>query len=202
MRVARSIKELEGLATRMADSEEDAYSEFADTFGPRLKAFFVKRGLAASDAEDLAVSCVTDISLKVDKYKPLKEGGFEAWVFTLARHSLIDWLRSRRESEPLPDDLPAPPFEYNEDAEFEIDITLAVREAVYQLPSSDQALIQLRHLGAESTYKEIADQLNISPESARVRHFRAMKRLKVILEEDDRIIRFLNKKNKEEQYHG
>jgi len=191
MRVARSNNEIEDLAARMAAGEEDAYGEFAVTFGPRLKSFFIRKGVACADAEEISVSCVTDIALKVNKYKPVRAGGFEAWVFTVARHFLIDWLRSRRDSEPLTDDLASLPFDEGEEVAPDLIITIAVREAISQLPATDQTIIRLRHLEFEATYEEIANRLCISPEAARVRHFRAMKRLKSILEEDDRISRYL-----------
>jgi RNA polymerase sigma factor (sigma-70 family) len=191
MRVARSTEEIEDLAARMAVAEVEAYSEFAVTFGPRLRAFFLRKGVAAGEAEELSVSCITDIALKIDKYKPLRPGGFEAWVFTLARHSLTDWWRSHRGTVPLSDDLTAPAFDDDQGIEPNFIIAVAVREAIAQLAVSDQLLIRMRHLESESTYAEIGDRLNISPEAARVRHFRAMKRLKTILEADERISPFI-----------
>lgn len=189
-RVARSVKEIEGLASRMAASEEQAFIEFAETFGSRFKSFFIKKGLTTSNAEDLAVSCITDIALKVEKYKPVREGGFEAWVFTLARNYLIDWLRTRRNSEPLPDNLAAPTVSTDE-IEPNLDIILAVGDALAELSEADQILVKLRHLVEEHSYAEIGERLGISPETARVRHFRALKHLKAILETDERIQRLL-----------
>jgi|SRR2546423_11397689 len=191
MRVARSTKEIEDLAARMAVAEEEAYGEFAVTFGSRLRAFFIRKGVADAEAEELSVSCITDIALKINKYKPFRTGGFEAWVFTLARHALTDWWRSHRDTVPLSDDLTAPAFNDDQDVESNFVIAISVREAIAQLSAPDQLLIRLRHLESESTYAEIGHCLSISPETARVRHFRAMKRLKSILEADDRISRFL-----------
>jgi RNA polymerase sigma-70 factor (ECF subfamily) len=196
MRVARSTQEVESLATRMAASEELAYAEFADTYGPRIRSFLLRRGLSSADAEDLAVSCVTDIALKVEKYRAMKPGGFDAWVFTIARHQLIDWIRSRKNTESLPDNLaaPAPP---DPDIVPDIEASQAVNEAISQLSKNDQLIVRLRHLVEERTYAEIGEQLNISTETARVRHFRALKRLKSILESDVRIgRRLLRSKNK------
>jgi RNA polymerase sigma-70 factor, ECF subfamily len=195
MRVARSTKEIEGLAARMAASEEQAFVEFADTFGPRLRSLFIKRGLSTANAEDLAVSCITDIALKVERYKSIREGGFEAWVFTLARNYLIDWLRAQRNSEPLSDDLAAPTFS-DDEIEPELDIILAVGDALAQLSETDRTLIRLRHLVEDHTYAEIGENLGISTETARVRHFRALKRLKALLETDERIRRFLLRREK------
>jgi RNA polymerase sigma factor (sigma-70 family) len=186
MYVARSIKEIDSLATGMLALEDEAYNEFARIFGPRLRALFIRQGLTMADAEDLAVSCVTDIALKVEKYKQISEGGFGAWVFTLARHALADWRRSHHPTEELPDDLAAQLIPAD-DEEQNLDAILAVREALAQFSEMDQSLILLRNLGDEYSYAELSERLGISREAARVRHFRALKRLKVILEKDPRI---------------
>lgn len=191
MRVAKYVNDIDSLAARMLALEEEAFTDFARVFGPRFRAYFIRRGLPVVDAEDLAVSCVTDIALKIEKYKPVAGGGFEAWVFTLARRALFDWWRERRATEPLPDDLPAPLP--GEPEEGELAVVEAVRDAVAQLPEADQALIELRDLGGEYTYSEISQQLGLSPQGARVRHFRALKRLKSILEKDPRIGKLLER---------
>lgn len=193
MHVARSITEIDGLATRMGALEEEAYNEFAHIFGPRLRAFFIKRGLTEADAEDLAASCVTDIALKVKKYRQLTEGGFAAWVFTLARHALSDWHRTHRPTEPLPEDLTAPSIE--EEPEEETSAILAVQEALSQFSELDRSLILLRNLRLEETYAALGKLHGISEGAARTRHFRALKQLKAILEVDPRIKEFLSNKN-------
>jgi RNA polymerase sigma-70 factor (ECF subfamily) len=192
MRVARSDKYIEELATRMLYLEEEAFAEFAEIFGPRLMAFFVRRGLSVGDAEDLSVSCVTDISLKVDKYTALREGGFTSWVFALARNALADWWRSHRPAEPLPENFSSPVQE-SEDGEPVSEVVVAVRQALNLLSESDRSVILLRELEGRYTYDEIAERLGIRAEAARVRHHRALKRLKAILEEDPRIVKFISK---------
>ena len=192
MRVARSDKYIEGLATRMLGLEEDAFIEFSDLFGPRLRAFFVRRGLSAGDAEDLSVSCVTDIALKVNKYTSVREGGFTSWVFALAYHALADWWRANKAYGPLPETLAAPP---PPDAQVEgaPELVLAVRQALDLLPESDRSVILLRELGANHTFEEIGERLGVRTEAARVRHHRALKKLRAILEEDPRIVWFLSR---------
>lgn len=198
MCVAGRINDIDSLATRMLALEEEAFNEFASVFGPRFRAFFVRRGLTAMDAEDLAVSCVTDIALKVEKFRSVTGGGFEAWVFTLARRALFDWWRQRQETVPLSEDLPAPSAE-EEDVESDPGVIAAVREALGQLPESEQKLVMLRNLGPEHTYADLSAQLGVTPEAARVRHFRAMKRLKSILENDPRIQKLLERSNPTEE---
>jgi RNA polymerase sigma-70 factor (ECF subfamily) len=177
----------------MAAMEEDAYREFASFFGPRFRTFFLGRGLPATEAEDLAASCVTDISLKVGKYRSLEGGRFEAWVYTLARRALIDRWRRRRPAEPLPDDLAFPAPLEGDDSESLAEAVDALREAVAKLPEGDQALVHSRHLEGSEPFSDIAERLGIQPETARVRHHRAMRRLRALLETDPRIQRLLQR---------
>jgi len=193
MYVAKSISDLDDLATRMLALEEEAYNQFAHIFGPRLRAFFVRRGLSDSDAEDLAGSCITDIALKVRHYRHVTGGGFKAWVFTLARHALVDWLRTRLPTQELPDDLPSEAA--NETTEEDLSVVLAVQDALAKLSDLDRSLILLRNLKEEDTYLAFLSENKISAGTARVRHFRALKKLKQILLQDPRITTYLKDKD-------
>jgi RNA polymerase sigma factor (sigma-70 family) len=188
--------DFEQLPHRMASRDSDAYREFAAFFGPRLRGFFRSRGLGIVDAEDLAVSCVTDIALKVERYDPDRGGRFVAWVYTLASRSLIDWWRRKPPTEPLPAQLPLLEV-LNQNSSRLDEVVAAVREAMAKLSERDQDLLRLRELGGMGSYKEIAEQLRIRPSAARVRHHRALRRLRVLLEDDGRIKRILQKKGSE-----
>jgi len=171
---------------RMVNLEEDAYRDFADLFGRRFRSIFMSRGLPMADAEDLAATCVTDIALKVGRYDP-RRGSFGAWVFTLARHALADWWRQHRTSLPFSDrPTPQPPSE-EEPEESRSEVVAAVREAMTQIPERDQVLLRMRNLEAVQPYSAIAERLGIRPETARVRHLRALRRLKAILGKDPRV---------------
>lgn len=198
MCAARSDIDVEDLARRMTLLEEQAFCEFAEIFGPRFRAFFIKRGLTRSDAEDVAVSCVTDIALKVERYRALPGGSFERWVFTFARNYLVDWWRNRHSYYSLYDDSQLSDsswsdFRSDDGLEPDSDAVLAVRDAMVKLSETDRTLIRLRNLEGESTYTDVGRQLGISSGNARVRHFRALKRLKSLLEKDPRIKKFLSK---------
>lgn len=80
MNVYSSNTCLEELAKRMIALEDNAYYEFADIFGTKFKSYFLRHGLSDFNAEDLASTCITDIALKVGKYKQIENGNFEAWV--------------------------------------------------------------------------------------------------------------------------
>lgn len=203
MRVSSSRDNLANLAARMLAAEELAFAEFADYFGPRLRSLFVSRGLSPSDAEDLAVSCVTDTALKVDKFRAEGGGNFEGWVFTVARHYVADWRRRRKLGTVAIDEAVAAARSAGDgrEAEPNEEMTAAVVEALTKLPEGDVTLIKYRNLGAEHTFAELAQRVGISPEAARVRHFRALRRLKSLLEADPRLTNVLRRaKEREECY--
>jgi RNA polymerase sigma-70 factor (ECF subfamily) len=193
MRAARSDIDMEDLARRMVELDEPAYDEFARTFGWRFRAFFRKRGLTYTDAEDLAVSCVTDIALKVDQYRPIEDGSFKGWVFTLAHRYLFDWWRGHRTAESLSDTLPAD-FPADEEPDSDSAHTSAVKDAMAHLSEDDQAIIRLKDMSGEQTYDEVAKALGVRAGTARVRHHRALKRLQVVLEKDERMVSYLKRR--------
>lgn len=174
---------LEQLAQRMVALEDQAYQDFADHFGRRFRTLFLHQGLGGSDAEDLAVSCISDIALKVDRYRPgAGAGGFAGWVFTLARNAVIDWLRRHRPTVPLLEQAPAP-----SGPDSDQELYHAVWEALAQLSPDDQAIIRLRDLERECSYAEIGEHLGIQTGAARTRHSRALHRLASLLDRDPRV---------------
>jgi len=187
--VTRSDIDMEDLAQRMSTLDETAFSEFSDIFGPRFRRSFVKRGLNITDAEDLSVSCITDIALKANQYPPAN-GNFEAWVFTLARNYLVDWWRSRQQlSAHLSDDLPLESPEA-EIVEPNMEVVSAVREAMENLSDRDQQIIRARNLEGIASFAEIGKELKITEGAARVRYMRALERLEALLDRDIRIEKY------------
>ena len=185
--MARSRFDTSDLATRMLPLDEDAFKEFGRLFGPKFKTYFQRHGLSPADAEDLSVSCVTDIALKIEQYRPREGASFSAWVFQISRNYLADWWRNHRPTESLPDDLGVAGSEGEEEGT-ESKGTLAVRDAIARMSEADQKIIQLRHFGFEHSYAEIGNHFGISADTARVRHFRALQRLEGMLEKDPRVL--------------
>lgn len=182
----------ESLAARMCAWEEDAYQEFSDTFGSRLRVYFIKRGMRAGEAEDLAVTCVSEISLKIDQYEAREQGSFEGWVFTIASNMHSDWLKDNPLTDPLPETLVAPePVE--EDLARKTTIISGVQRAMDQISETDRMIVQLRYMQEPRTFSEIGKLLNIKTDAARKRHSRALKRLGEILGKDGRITGLLRK---------
>lgn len=180
----------ETLTQRMTAGEEAAFVEFSNQFGPRLWVYFRRLGLSSADAEELAVTTISEVSLRIPQYTPRGGGQFSGWVFTIGYRLMIDWQRKNRRH---PSSSPAAhePLvgESMAEAEEESDGGLSpravivgeVHAALETLPDMDRQILQLRDLGPEHSFEEIAQQLGITTANARVRHHRVLRKLEVIL---------------------
>jgi RNA polymerase sigma factor (sigma-70 family) len=189
MRMPRPNLHSENLATRLLELDPEAYREFANYFVCRFVDLFRSRGLAVSDAEDLAASCIVEIALKIGRYKPVKQASFDDWVFTLARHALADWWRDHKTTFISIDELTMDVAQ--ERSRPNAKLVRTVREALARLSEQDRILMQLRNLQEENTFEEIGARMGITANAARVRHFRALNRLRLRLLEIDEKCEFL-----------
>jgi RNA polymerase sigma-70 factor (ECF subfamily) len=183
MLAAKADTYIMDFSERMLVGDQEAYREFADEFGPKLRAFFVHNELSPADAEALAVTCVSDAVVKLARYRPVAGATFGAWVFGIARHAVAEWRRSRSRTVQLSDDMPVQTL-FGGDLEQDMEVDLAVRKGLAKLPVPDREIIRLRHFGEERDYGEIAALLGTRPGAARVRHLRALRRLERVLLQD------------------
>jgi len=184
--------ERDTLAERMCAREPDAFREFSDKFGALFRGIFMSRGMKAAEAEELAVTCVSDISMDVEKYEPREESSFEAWACTIARNKYADWKESQPETQALPETLVAPEPDEKNVVRTET-IVSAVQEAMVELSDTDQLLIELRYKREHRTFKEIGELLDMKVGTVRQRHSRALQQLKKILNQDGRITALLRR---------
>ena len=196
MRGDETRSRVEDFPERFLALEPKAFQDFARAFSAAFRRHFLDRGLEPFEAEDQAVCLVTDIPLKViaGHFHEREDGSFRAWVFALMRNAANDWWRKRTRGVdvvPIRDDaadLKEEP-EYGED----VDVVLAVREAVEALPEQARQIVQLRDLEEERGFTEIAAQLGITSGAARVRHSRALAQLAGVLVQDPRLKRILER---------
>lgn len=186
---------LEGLPERLIALDPKAFEEFAHDFGGVFRRYFLDSGLEPFEAEDQAVSLISDIVLKVlgGHYQRREDGSFRAWIFAVLRTAVKDSWRKRRRQLPsafLREDTPQ---EEPNSSDPYLDLILAVREAIAALPEMTRRVIQLRDLEGERGYEDIASELGITPGAARVRHSRAMAQLAELLESDYRVKRILDR---------
>lgn len=129
-------------------------------------------------AEDLCSDVFVKVYEKLGLFDENKSS-FSTWVFTITRNTLIDYYRTRKVTEEIPENLT-----YYDDQEEE-DITDKDLEklafALEKLDERSRKLIILHYYDG-LTLKEIAEKLNISYIYAKVLHSKALNNLKQLIE--------------------
>lgn len=78
-------------------SDEDAWTEFAQTYEPLILAVARKRGLQHADAVEVAQDVLNRVARSIDKWEPdPSKGTFRAWLYRVTRNLTIDHLRRNR----------------------------------------------------------------------------------------------------------
>ncbi len=148
---------------------------------------------ACDEAEDLAQETFVRVWRHRKKFK--KYGNFRAWIFTIAKNAALDWCKKKKTMpfSALSASLDADP-DWNYFAEFITDqeprpedvyqqheLTTDLNQAAAQLPPEQQQVLEAHH-GRELSFKEIARELKLSLNTVKSRYWRALRRLKELLE--------------------
>lgn len=166
-----------GLIARTRDRQ--AFAALFLHFGPRLKTFFLKGGLSAQVAEELAQETLLSVWTKA-AYFDSSRAGAATWIFTVARNLRIDHLRRQRNPSALfPETEERPPTLEQDFLHAERDGR--VRAAIGGLSSDQAEVIRLSFYG-EKSQVEIAQTLDLPLGTVKSRVRLAMKRLRGLLE--------------------
>jgi RNA polymerase sigma factor (sigma-70 family) len=176
--------ELDQIAQGMKTGDEAAFARFVDLFGPLLFRRYVCLGLSLADAESLAVSSISDIAIRVDRFTPLGPGSFRRWAYQVARNLFREQLRKRRpellgegdEEVPLPAE--------DEDPPEVAQAVTAMRRAVQELTEPDRTIVLAKQDQPDLTFAEIGQRVRLAEGTARVRYHRALEKLRRLLADD------------------
>ena len=147
---------------------------------------YLKRFLSISQAEDLA----QEVFIKADKgLKSFRaESSPKTWLYQIATNTLIDYLRSKshrndKKLDSITDqELEQYASSISVETPMELDVirnemNTCIREFIQRLPESYSTVLVLGDLEG-CTNKEIADILNLSIDTVKIRLHRARARLK------------------------
>lgn len=132
-----------------------AFTKLFRHFAPRIKAFLMKSGTSAAQAEDVMQDAMAQVWRKAHMFDP-KIASASTWIFTIVRNRQIDVIRKERR--PEPEDLPWGPEQEADPA----DQAAAsqeqenLRKAVKALPKSQREIIEQCYFG-DLSHSEIAD---------------------------------------------
>ncbi|MDW7674572.1 MAG: sigma-70 family RNA polymerase sigma factor [Bacillota bacterium] len=169
----------------LADDNESAFTTLYNYYYPRIYNYVHYRVADFHAAEDLISQIFEKLFSTLKNYRSEK-APFSTWLFSIARNTLTDYYRRRIrttcayletteeiiDSEPGPDDIVA----FNETQQ-------QLHKALASLTQREQDIIALKFWGGLSN-RDIAKLLDISESNTGVILFRAMKQLRIILENE------------------
>ena len=176
-------EELKELAKRAQDGDTEAFGKMYDAFLTPVYRYVVFR-FPEELAEDLVADIFVKAWEKLHTYKPFAGIPFSAWLFRIARHSVIDAYRSQRGFEELTDDLIDEDHENDPKTRTQRAMSVStVRGALEKLPK-DYRDVLLLHYVAGLGHGEVANAMRMTEGYVRILKFRALKKLEALLPQD------------------
>ena len=175
---------LNGWITAIAERRDrDALALLFDHFGPRIKAYLMRRGADEGTAEEVVQEVMVTLWRRAETFDPARASA-TTWVFTIARNKRIDLIRREKRPALDPDDptLQEPPdrsadlaLELQQDAE-------RLRAALQTLPEEQRTL--LHHAFFEDkAHSAIAAETGLPLGTVKSRIRLAMARLRTQLQD-------------------
>lgn len=170
------------LVARAQNGDTEAFGKIYDAYLTPIYRYVVFRY-----PEDLAEDLVADVFVKawekLHTYAVRSGVPFSAWLFRIARHSLIDAYRAHRGFEELSEEMTDDSLTSNPKERMEKSISVSkVRSALGRLPRTYREVLLL-HYVAGLNHDEVATALGRSQGSVRILKLRALRKLEVMLPE-------------------
>lgn len=177
---ALSPEVLTVLVARAQNGDTEAFGKIYDAFLTPVYRYVVFR-FPEELAEDLVADVFVKAWEKLYTYKAFTGIPFSAWLFRIARHTVIDAYRSTRGFEELSEELIDERSENDPRVRTEQAMSVkTVRDALSQLPK-DYRDVLLMHYMAGLGHSEVADALRMTEGYVRILKFRALKKLEMLL---------------------
>jgi RNA polymerase sigma-70 factor (ECF subfamily) len=137
---------------------------------------FIRRRVGAADlAEDILQDVFVKAHSRLDTLA--NEDRVQSWLYQIARNTIIDFHRTRKNAEPLPDEMAQQP-EHNDDEEWR-ELGKCLLPMIERLPEGYREAILLSEIDG-LPLKEVARRLNLSLPGAKSRVQRGRERLRNI----------------------
>ena len=169
--------DVDTLVSRAKAGDAEAFSALYDLYADRVYRFVVVRVPQPADGEDLLQQVFVKVIESLPRYEQ-RGLPFGAWLFRIARNTVIDFARTRRAAEPLGDEAgrQVDPHEPSSILERRAD-HLAVRAALAELTTEQRDVVVLRFFAGLS-HAEIAAVLGKREGNIRVIQHRALEALR------------------------
>jgi RNA polymerase sigma-70 factor (ECF subfamily) len=164
--------------------DESAFAILWRDLQPALLRYL--RVVAAPVSEDLASETWLEVARGLSRFEG-EEAGFRAWVFTVARHRMVDWRRREARHPTVllpPESVPERPGPGDAaDSALEAMSTRAALALIAELPPDQAEVVTLRVV-AGLDVAHVAEIVGKRAGAVRVLSHRGLRRLAEILERD------------------
>lgn len=167
------------IAIKARDGDRDAFALLYDLYIKKIYDFIYYKTFNKEIAEDLSSQVFLKVLKNISKFK---SDNFAAWIYTLARHVVIDHYRDYKETKNIEDCFDLPSKDNLIDLVSDNLNLETIHRALAQLSSSDRDLLIMR-LWLDLPFKEIAANLGKSEAATKVSFGRALNRLRKSLPE-------------------
>lgn len=160
-----------------------AFERLFAHFAPRIKGYFLRLGVPAELAEELAQETMVALWRKAESFDPTR-ASVATWLFTIARNKRIDRARRDRWVDPSADDMAdmmgtIPQADAGADAAASV---VWLSRALSQLPP-DQRQVLDKAFYEEKSHSAIAEELGLPLGTVKSRIRLALIRLKALVTE-------------------
>ena len=185
-----SSSEAESLLRRCQQGDETALTELMRLYQERVFRFTLRVSRDTSLAEEATVDCFYRVWTRC---RQRRDGAnLEAWIFRIALRAVLNLARQRRRwwkrlvarSRTTEIDLQPGPLETLIETEQQQRLASQVELAIETLKEEDRALVHLYYFEGRAL-SEIADILETSRDTLKMRLLRARQRLAKLLESED-----------------
>jgi RNA polymerase sigma-70 factor (ECF subfamily) len=180
-----SEAELQQLVRRAQEGDTEAFGKIYDHFFTAVYRYAAFR-LPKEIAEDTTADIFVKAWEKLHTYKIQKNVPFGAWIFRIARYTVIDTYRTQRGFEEVSETLPdTDNFNRAETRLERKETLLVVRHALEQLPRRYRDVLLLTYV-SELPYSEVARVLRMTEGGVRILKMRALRKLEALLPPETR----------------
>lgn len=167
----KSKKELVSLIEEVRGGEMEAFREIFNQFSDRLYGYAFSRTASREDALDAVQDTFVDLWSGLHKFQYRSDEEFGGFIFKILKRKISRQHRMRRGDISLED------INIEEGYEIEVEDYRFVTGSVDSLSQKYKEVVRLRYW-AQMSFGEIASTLNIKEGAAKVRHKRAIEKLK------------------------
>jgi RNA polymerase sigma-70 factor (ECF subfamily) len=169
-------------AIEAAQKDPARFAELYENNFGRVYAFVARRVPDRNEAEDVTSEVFHQALANLPRFQ-WRGVPFAAWLFTIARNSIIDRSKHAAREQELPEGLDLPAEVSTQEFEYEIEQHSRLFKLVNLLPE-DQRRVIAKRFAEEKSIREIANEIGRSEGAVKQLQFRALQTLRARLTDE------------------